>query len=1474
MKERIVKTSIIIVMIISVLMAHIVLLASDMISYAFYDTGKENVQFSVYFETEEGEKLPSIEKAINSEDIKLCMKIEVKEEGYLNGRIELKNDNFKFQQEEIEGVEKITDQEIFLKQIGGKEKLEIQVGIQPDLKDTIQLEDFNQDSLVVLKGIYTNAVQNRSEIEIEEKFKVVLTNPYQEENLELNAQVITNKVYEINGQNKRMIQLQVTNKLQGDGYPIQRTQLELKAPEEIEEVRVEDRGTLATNGKEEGEFQYGSNENCLTINILNQEEEGKISYNKGKEDTFIITYLYKEERDLKDQEIKVRNKITLYDNQETNIETERCVPIQEEKENVIDYQMINQSELYKGKIYAGEEEKYQSISKIDIRYPKIEDRINIIEGNSYYQATEEENGMPANSVFQKTILRKEQLLKLLGEQGELILKKVDGSEMKKIGAEDLAKEEENIIVSYDEPQKEIIIEINHAQSTGVIEIIHEKAIYPEYKSTDEIKKMTRLVTEGRLEQTNQIETKQAQAVIALQETQTKAEMEINNTKWETGKTNENIEIKTTLVTNESSYDLYKNPSIEVEFPEKVQDIEIKNVSVLYGDGLAKEREEIYENEEGKKVAKIQLVGEQTGYTQSQLVKGANVILNCNVTVDSVEQDEEHQVKVKYTNDKEVQYYNEGMEAIGVNYVATEQAKEQIKERLAEESQATNSVMIYKSIEAGDNKDIYIGQIQRYTIKVRNNTDQPIHNVRIKDEIPNELVYCKQPTNRGFDNNYEEDESMTQYLSEEIETLNSQEEKEVYYFARVKPTDENIGKKVGTKATILIGEEETQYESNLVENVIKDSKLQIDMVTRVDAQYEYMVGSTIGYKIVVKNIAKEDLKNVVVNSKIADGTSYVEGCNMNYNSEGKYYYIGDDVKVEDLDSGEEVEDEEEIEDIEDEEDEEDVKDENKAQYNKATRMVEWSIGDLKQGEEKAVYLAIKFEEKSKEIIAIPMQVRAQAEGTESYWSNVESVKQGASAKCSIMMRTNLEDKYVMEGSEFEYILTVKNEEKQSRLVLNIKDALPEEVRLKEIICIEKGEEKRIKKNAVNMACAIEAEQEIIIKILVKAKELPNGVQQVETKNKATVGEVTMGTIESNEVTVIITRDPNRPLDDPQGEGPNGSDIENRYSISGTAWIDDNKNGIKDKEESTLSGIPVMLYNGEGKVEKDQNNNPITTVTDNSGKYTLGNLKNGDYIVAFQYDNRNYVLTEYKKDGVEEEKNSNVVQAKQGDNTVAITDVIRINTRNLENINIGLVPSEKFDLRLDKYITGITVQSATGTKKYSYNNANFTKIELDRKVINNTTLTIEYKIKVTNEGEIEGQAKKIVDYLSPELQFNPQLNKDWYMENGQLINNKLENVIIQPGESKILNLIVTKKMTEDNLGTVTNTAEIMEAYNEKCVGDIDSIPGNKKADEDDMSTVSIIIGLNTGRILLYISFILVIMIIVGIGIYTINKKVIKK
>ncbi len=1083
------------------------------------------------------------------------------------------------------------------------------------------------------------------------------------------------------------------------------------------------------------------------------------------------------------------------------------------------------------------------------------------------------------------MIEKEELLNVLGENGELVIKKLDGTEIKKITKDNIQEVENIVSINYQEGQQEILVEINHAERTGILNLMHEKAILPQYKSRNEIKELTELIVEGNLQETENIGAKQTKANIQLKETQTKAEAEISNSQFIAGKTNENIEIKTTLVANESNYDLYKNPTIEVQFPEKVQDVTIKNVSLLYGEGLAKEKEEIYENEAGRKVARIQLVGEQTSYVETELVKGTNVILNCDVTVENLEENENHRIQVTCTNDKEVEYYNEGKNELEVNYVVTEEMKQQNYETAVKQSNeiatANEPITVTKMVSAGDGQDIYQGQVQKYTIKIKNNTNQTYQNITVKDEIPNELVYTKAVCDEGLRNGYRDDDKITtvELQTREIEkeeepeqteepeedvepseeeeeetmenikeveeidpqlfqTLEPHKEIELCYFVRVKKAEENIGKKVGTKAQVILPGDETIYETNLVENTIRESKLQIDMVTTADARYKYGSASTIAYIIKIKNISNEKMTNLKAINQIPEGMTYKRASDMIYNEEDECYIINDS-NTQKL-----------------------------ADYNSSSKTVTWKVGDLEPQQEVAIYLALSLTGTEATTQSIANKVTVQADNVPPTTSNEETIEQSGVAKCTITKTTNLSDKYVYEGDKFEYLITVKNvgEVKMSATIL---DELPEGLILDKIITqIDEEAEKETISNGVNIGCLLEAGQTMKIRIFVEADNLPSGKNELEIRNKAKIENALEISETSNEVVNIIRKNPNKPSDgnDPS-DNPNGGDEDNKnnsYSISGMAWIDENRNGAKDNLEESLTGVPVKLYDVNGK-------NIANATTGNDGIYYLNNINKGNYIVVFEYDNRNYALTEYRKAGVTEEKNSNVTNAQLQGKAVATTDQIRITNRNIENINMGVVHSDKFDLRLDKSISSITVQNGKASRKYSYNDANFVKIEVDRKTVNQTTVTIEYKIKVTNEGDMPGYAKEIVDYLPADLQFNEQLNKDWQKQEGQLVSKSLAGEIINPGESRTLNLIVSKKLTEDNLGTVTNTAEISEDYNENLIIDIDSTPGNKKAEEDDMSTVSVIIGLNTGRIIVYISLVLTTIAILATGTYLIKKKV---
>ena len=327
----------------------------------------------------------------------------------------------------------------------------------------------------------------------------------------------------------------------------------------------------------------------------------------------------------------------------------------------------------------------------------------------------------------------------------------------------------------------------------------------------------------------------------------------------------------------------------------------------------------------------------------------------------------------------------------------------------------------------------------------------------------------------------------------------------------------------------------------------------------------------------------------------------------------------------------------------------------------------------------------------------------------------------------------------------------------------------------------------------------------------------------------------------------------------------------YSISGTAWLDENEDGIKDEKEKLLKGILVKIkqINEDNVAEylKDEAGEEITSITDNEGKYEFKDLKTGKYIVEFEYNTKTYKLTPVaNKDSVPSSPTTS-------EGTTVKTDTLNLNNENIENINIGLVLNEKFDLELNKYITKVTVQNNSGITEYSYNNEQLAKVEIKAKQMEGSTVFVEYQLELKNNGAVPGTASVIADYLPKGLKFSSEMNTNWYQgTDGNLYTEELKDVILEPGEAKQVKLILTKTMTANNTGTFTNAAEIYEDKNEFGLVDTNSIPANQEQKENDYSTAELIISTATGSPVMYIGIVITSMIILGGGIYLINKKVI--
>ena len=176
--------------------------------------------------------------------------------------------------------------------------------------------------------------------------------------------------------------------------------------------------------------------------------------------------------------------------------------------------------------------------------------------------------------------------------------------------------------------------------------------------------------------------------------------------------------------------------------------------------------------------------------------------------------------------------------------------------------------------------------------------------------------------------------------------------------------------------------------------------------------------------------------------------------------------------------------------------------------------------------------------------------------------------------------------------------------------------------------------------------------------------------------------------------------------------------------------------------------------------DSNNEQCITTTGTDGSYMFNNVPQGKYSVIFFYDSANYSPTTYKKSGVSDEQNSDAIDKTVNyegkDQIAAVTEEIVLADTNQFNIDLGIVEDAKFDLKLDKVVQAITVNNGKNTKEHVYN-SKLAKLDFGSKYANTSSMVVEYKFTITNEGGIAGYVKKLADYFPEELKFNSELNK---------------------------------------------------------------------------------------------------------------------
>ena len=467
-------------------------------------------------------------------------------------------------------------------------------------------------------------------------------------------------------------------------------------------------------------------------------------------------------------------------------------------------------------------------------------------------------------------------------------------------------------------------------------------------------------------------------------------------------------------------------------------------------------------------------------------------------------------------------------------------------------------------------------------------------------------------------------------------------------------------------------------------------------------------------------------------------------------------------------------------------------------------------------------------------------------------------------------------------------------------LEISDNLPEGLSIESFRIEKNGNLERESKGSLFTSLSLKSDEYAKITIIASAKKTPAGtstkytntpsiklvegqlidINSIEVTVNGSVdttvntGEKEESPEENNSKKASKNKDKDKQKQEQEQPKQNAAPV-NTFKISGKAWFDENNDGIKGDIENQLTGIQIKLFNAEtGNLAINAENKEMSTTTDSNGLYEFANLNSGRYYAVANFNSDTYDVAYYQVDKSVDSNNCDYVPTKKENEVVAATNEINLDNVNAYNIDLGLTNKRTFHLKLDKVVSKITLSSPDYEKEvYNFDNK-IAKVEAQSKYVETTTAVVVYTIRITNVGEIAGYARSIVDYIPTDMTFNSELNPNWFIgKDGNGYTTSLSNTIINPGETKEVSIILTKKLTADNTGTERNVAEIAESYNEYGIEDVASTNLNKKDGEDDMSSSDAVILTSTGK---EKSSIIVISIgllsVITLAVYQIKKRVI--
>ena len=162
---------------------------------------------------------------------------------------------------------------------------------------------------------------------------------------------------------------------------------------------------------------------------------------------------------------------------------------------------------------------------------------------------------------------------------------------------------------------------------------------------------------------------------------------------------------------------------------------------------------------------------------------------------------------------------------------------------------------------------------------------------------------------------------------------------------------------------------------------------------------------------------------------------------------------------------------------------------------------------------------------------------------------------------------------------------------------------------------------------------------------------------------------------------------------------------------------------------------------------------------------------------------------------------------------------------------------FNLKVDKWVDNVTMNGIPQGGESIETKDELYKVEMHRSKVETADISIKYKIRISNVGEIEGTVNTLTEVIPNGYSFYQEDNSIvWEDNKGILTTTELQDETIQPGEYKEIEIVLRWNKGADNFGEKDNLVVLSNISNPAGYEDIYK--------EDNSSRDKMIVAISTG------------------------------